>query len=130
TLAEQAIYTLITLGAGAILISIDMRSPSAVLRIGSLAAGVVSVSFIVGQHFLWLNPVFTDEPTGRIPVFNLLLLAYLLPAIAAGALALYARGRRPRWYSAMLGLVASALAFVYATLSVRRLFHGEHIAFW
>jgi uncharacterized membrane protein len=130
TLAEQAIYTLIALGAGAILISIDMRSPSAVLRIGSLAAGVISVAFIVGQHFLWLNPVFTDEPTGKIPVFNLLLLAYLLPAIAAGALALYARGRRPRWYSAMLGLVASGLAFVYATLSVRRLFHGEHIAFW
>lgn len=130
TLAEQAIYTLIALGAGGILISIDMRSPSSVLRIGSLAAGVVSVAFIVGQHFLWLNPLFTDEPTGRIPVFNLLLLAYLLPAIAAGALSLYARGRRPKWYSAMLGLVAAALAFVYATLSVRRLFHGENIAFW
>ncbi|MEQ1943962.1 DUF2339 domain-containing protein [Mesorhizobium sp. VNQ89] len=130
TLAEQASYTLIALGAGGILVALDMRSPSSVLRIGSLAAGVMSVAFVIGQHFLWLNPLFTDESTGRIPVFNLLFLAYLLPAIAAAALALYSRGKRPKWYSAMLGLLAAVLAFAYATLSVRRLFHGEHIALW
>ncbi len=67
TLAEQAIYTLIAIGAGAILVALDMRSPSSVLRIGSLAAGVVSVVLIVAQHFLLLNPLFTDESTGRIP---------------------------------------------------------------
>lgn len=130
TLAEQAIYTLIALGAGAILVALDMRSPSSVLRIGSLVAGVVSVAFVVAQHFVLLNPLFTDESTGGIPVFNLLFLAYLLPAGAAGALALYARGKRPKWYSAMLGLLASVLVFAYATLSVRRLFQGEHIGLW
>lgn len=130
TLAEQAIYTLIALGAGAILVALDMRSPSSVLRYGSLAAGVVSVLFILGQHFAVLNPLFTDESTGRIPVFNLLFLAYLLPAIAAGVLALYARDKRPYWYSAMLAAVAALLLFAYATLSVRRLFKGEFIALW
>lgn len=130
TLAEQAIYTLIALGAGAILVALDMRSPSSVLRYSSLAAGVVSVLFILGQHFAVLNPLFTDESTGRIPVFNLLFLAYLLPAIAAGALALYARDKRPYWYSAMLAAVAALLLFAYATLSVRRLFKGEFIALW
>ncbi|MCX7304633.1 MAG: DUF2339 domain-containing protein [Hyphomicrobiales bacterium] len=130
TLAEQAIYTLIALGFSAILISIDMRSPSAVLRLGSLALGALSVALVVLQHFLVLNPLFTDESTGAIPVFNLLFLGYLLPAAAAAALALYARGRRPGWYSAMLGLLAAALLFVYATLSVRRLFQGEHIGYW
>jgi uncharacterized membrane protein len=130
TLAEQAIYTLIALGAGAILVALDARSPSSVLRIGSLAAGVASVAFVVAQHFLALNPLFTDESTGGIPVFNLLFLAYLLPAIAAGALALYARGKRPKWYAAMLGVVMAALVFAYATLSVRRIFQGEHIAYW
>jgi len=130
TLAEQAIYTLIAIGAGAILVALDMRSPSSVLRIGSLAAGVVSVCFVVAQHFVLLDPLFTDESTGKIPVFNLPFLSYLLPAIAAGALALYARGKRPKWYSAMLGLLASVLLFAYATLSVRRLFQGEHIGIW
>jgi uncharacterized membrane protein len=130
TLAEQAIYTLIAIGAGAILVAIDRRSPSSVLRYGSMAVGVVSAAFVVIQHFLVLNPLFTDESTGQIPVFNLLFLAYLLPAVAAGGLALYARGKRPKWYSAMLALVAALLAFAYATLSVRRLFKGEFIGLW
>ncbi|AZO55555.1 MULTISPECIES: DUF2339 domain-containing protein [unclassified Mesorhizobium] len=130
TLAEQAIYTLIAIGAGAILIAVDRRSPSSVLRYGSMAVGVVSVAFVVIQHFLVLNPLFTDESTGRIPVFNLVFLAYLLPAVAAGGLALYSRGKRPKWYSAMLALVAALLAFAYATLSVRRLFKGEFIGLW
>ncbi|MER9426817.1 DUF2339 domain-containing protein, partial [Mesorhizobium sp. M0317] len=130
TLAEQAIYTLIAIGAGAILLAIDMRSPSSVLRYGSMAAGVVSVAFIVFQHFLVLNPLFTDESTGQIPVFNLLFLAYLLPAIAAGGLALYARYKRPPWYAQMLAVVAALLVFAYATLSVRRVFKGEFIGLW
>ncbi|TGQ46748.1 DUF2339 domain-containing protein [Mesorhizobium sp. M00.F.Ca.ET.216.01.1.1] len=130
TLAEQAIYTLIAIGAGAILVAIDMRSPSSVLRYGSLAAGVVSAAFVVVQHFLVLNPLFTDESTGWIPVFDLLFLAYLLPAIAAGGLALYARDKRPKWYAAMLALMAALLVFAYATLSVRRLFKGEFIGLW
>lgn len=130
TLAEQAIYTLIAIGAGAILVAIDMRSPSSVLRYGSMAAGVVSVAFIVVRHFVVLNPLFTDESTGRIPVFNLLFLAYLLPAVAAGGLALYARDKRPKWYAQMLAVVAAVLALAYATLSVRRLFKGEFIGLW
>ncbi|MBZ9820944.1 DUF2339 domain-containing protein [Mesorhizobium sp. CA4] len=130
TLAEQAIYTLVALGAGAILVAIDMRSPSSVLRYGSMGAGVVSAGLIAVQHFVVLNPLLTDESTGTIPVFNMLFLAYLLPAIAAGALALYVRDKRPRWYAAMLALIAALLAFAYATLSVRRLFKGEFIALW
>lgn len=130
TLAEQAIYTLIAIGAGAILVAIDMRSPSSVLRYGSMAAGVASVALIVVRHFVVLNPLLTDESTGQIPVFNLLFLAYLLPAVAAGGLALYARDKRPKWYAQMLALVAAVLAFAYATLSVRRLFKGEFIGLW
>lgn len=130
TLAEQAIYTLIAIGAGAILVAIDQRSPSSVLRIGSMAVGVISAALVAVQHFLTLNPLLSDESTGAIPVFNLLLLAYLLPGIAAGALALYARHKRPKWYAQMLALIGALLVFAYATLSVRRLFKGEFIGTW
>lgn len=130
TLAEQAIYTLIALGTGAILLALDQRSPSSVLRLGSIAAGVVSAILIALQHFVVLNPLLTDESTGSVAVFNLLLLAYLLPAAAFGGLALYARGKRPAWYVQMLALGAALLAFAYATLSVRRVFKGEFIASW
>ncbi|MFI0848756.1 DUF2339 domain-containing protein [Mesorhizobium sp. IMUNJ 23232] len=130
TLAEQSIYSLLALAAGGILISLDLRAPSSVLRYGSLLIGVLSVAMIGLQHVLLLNPLFTDESTGAIPVLNLLFLAYLLPAIAAAVLAWYARGRRPQWYGMMLGVAAAALAFLYATLSVRRIFKGEFIGFW
>ena len=109
TLAEQSIYTLIAIGAGAILIALDMRVAELGLalrldggrrRLGGLDRGC-SISSSSTR-------CFTDESTGGIPFFNLLFLAYLLPAVAAGALALYARGKRPHWYSAMLGLLAAA----------------------
>lgn len=130
TLAEQSIYTLIALGGGAVLVALDLRSPSPVFRYGSLALGVLSAISIVLQHFLNLNPFRTDESTGRIAVFNLLMLGYLLPGAAMGALAWYARRARPHWYIAVLALIASLLGFAYATLSVRRLFHGEFIGLW
>ncbi|MGO4841046.1 DUF2339 domain-containing protein, partial [Rhizobiaceae sp. 2RAB30] len=130
TLAEQSIYTLIAIGGGAILISLDLRSPSPVFRYGSMVLGVLSVASIALQHFANLNPVYTDESTGGIPFFNLLLLGYLLPCVAMAALAWLARGKRPQWYVAMLAVVAAMLGFAYSTLSVRRLFHGEFIGLW
>jgi uncharacterized membrane protein len=129
-LAEQSIYTLIVIGAAAILIALDAHAPSPVFRYGSMAAGLVSVAFIAVQHLAALNPIFTDESTGGIPIFNLLFLAYLLPATALAGLALYARGKRPYWYVATLALLAALLAFAYATLSIRRMFQGEFIAEW
>jgi uncharacterized membrane protein len=126
-LAEQSIYTLLALGAGAILIALDLRSPSPVFRLGSMAAGVVSVALIVVQHFIAQNPVFTNESTGAIPFFNLLMLGYLLPGIAAAGVALFARGKRPGWYTAMLALLSATLLFAWATLTLRRMFQGEYI---
>ena len=130
TLAEQAIYTLIALGLGGMLAALDQRAPSSVLRIGSMIAGVVSVASILLAHLIFLDPLFTDEAIGRIPVFNLLFLAYLLPAVASAALALYVRYKRPAWYVRMLALAAALLGFAYATLSVRHYFVGEFIGAW
>src|SRR5690606_40670546 len=51
-LAEQAIYTLIMIGGGAILLALDNRSPSPVFRWGSIGLGVVSVLTIVTSHLI------------------------------------------------------------------------------
>ena len=130
TLAEQAIYSLILIGAGAVLLALDGRSPSPVFRWGSIAAGVVGVAAVAVSHVVALNPLVTNESTGTIPVLNLLLLAYLLPGAALLALAWLARGTRPAWYTSLLAATAALLAFVYVTLSVRRVFQGEFIASW
>lgn len=130
TLAEQAIYTLIMIGGGAILLALDQRSPSPVFRWGSIGLGVFSVLGIVSSHLVGMNPLWTNETTGTIPVLNLLLLAYLLPALALAAFAWRARGKRPEWYVTLLASAAAILAFAYVTLSVRRIFQGEFIGAW
>ena len=130
TLAEQSIQSLILIGGGAILLSLDRRSPSPVFRWGSIALGVLSTASIAVLHFATLNPVFTNESTGTIAVANLILLGYLVPALAMAALAWRARAIRPGWYIAMLAACAAALGFAYISLSVRRIFQGEFIGAW
>ncbi|MHB2267332.1 DUF2339 domain-containing protein [Aliihoeflea sp. PC F10.4] len=129
-LAEQAIYTLIMIGGGGILLALDRRAPSPVFQWGSIALGMLSLLFIVSSHLITLNPLFTNASTGSIPVFNLLLLAYLIPAAAMAALAWRARDIRPDWYVTTLAIGASALAFAYVGFSVRRIFQGEFIGAW
>lgn len=130
TLGEQAIYTLLAIGASATLMALDLSASSPVFRYGGMAIGVLSVVSILTLHLLGLNPYITGESTGRIPVFNLLLLGYLLPAVGYGGLALYARNRRPLPYVTMLAVAGAVMAFSWATLSVRRFWQGEYIPFW
>lgn len=130
TLGEQSIYTLLTIGFSGVLMTLDLKSPSPVFRYGSMIAGVIAVINVLTMHFFTLNPYFTGENTGRIPVLNLLLIGYLLPAFAYGGLAYYARGKRPPPYVSMLAVAGAALGFAWATLSVRRFWQGENIADW
>ncbi len=130
TLGEQSIYTLLTVGASAVLMTLDMKSPSPVFRWGSMIAGGLSMAGAVFAHLLPLNPYFSGELTGSYPVFNLLLLGYLLPALAFFGLAYYARGKRPVFYVRTLAAAGTILAFAWVTLSVRRFWQGAGIADW
>ncbi|WLR93750.1 DUF2339 domain-containing protein [Shinella zoogloeoides] len=130
TLGEQATYTLLVIGASAIMMSLDLKSPSPVFRYGSMVVGGLSVLSVLSAHFIGLNPYFTGELLGKWPFVDLLLVGYLLPGIAYGGLALYARDRRPMPYVTMLALTGVALVFAWFTLSVRRYWHGEGIADW
>lgn len=130
SLAEQSIYTLLAIGASVTLMVLDLRRPSIVFRTGSMAIGYLSMVSILLAHFFGLNPYFTGEGTGQIPVFNLLFLAYLLPGAAYAGAAFVARGRRPQHYVIALALSGAALLFAYVTLSVRRFFHGADISDW
>lgn len=130
TLGEQAIYTLLAAGASAVLMTLDLKSPSPVFRYGSMTIGALSMLSILSAHFFALNPYFTGELTGRWPFFNLLLVGYLLPGLAFAGLAWYARGRRPAPYVTLLALTGAALVFAWISLSVRRYWHGEGIADW
>ncbi len=130
TLGEQAIYTLLAIGASGILMTLDGRSPSPVFRYGGMVLGVLSMLSVLSAHLAGLNPYFSGELLGSIPFFDLLFIGYLLPAVGYAGLAWYARGRRPLPYVMALAVSGAVLAFAWATLSVRRFWQGENVADW
>jgi uncharacterized membrane protein len=130
TLGEQSLYTLITVGFSGVLMMLDLKSPSPVFRYGSMIAGVLATANVLSLHLVGLNPYITGEGTGPWPFVNLLLLGYLLPALAYALVAYLAREHRPMPYVLMLAISGGVLGFAWATLSVRRFWQGENIADW
>ncbi|KRD56656.1 DUF2339 domain-containing protein [Ensifer sp. ENS10] len=130
TLGEQSIYTLLAIGASAIFMSLDMKSPSPVFRYGGMGLGVLSMLSVLSAHLLGLNPYFSGELLGHIPFFDLLLIGYLLPGLGYAGLAWYARDKRPLPYVMALAVSGAVLAFAWASLTVRRAWQGEDIADW
>jgi uncharacterized membrane protein len=130
TLGEQSIYTLLVIGLSGILMTLDLRSPSPVFRYGSMAAGALSMLQVLSLHLGALNPYFSGESTGSWPFVNLLLIGYLLPGLGYAGLAFYARDKRPLPYVILLAISGAILGFVWVTLSVRRFWQGDYIAYW
>ncbi|WDZ77677.1 DUF2339 domain-containing protein [Ensifer adhaerens] len=130
TLGEQSIYTLLAIGASAIFMSLDMKSPSPVFRYGGMGLGVLSMLSVLSAHLFGLNPYFSGELLGRIPFFDLLLIGYLLPGLGYAGLAWYARDKRPLPYVMALAVSGAVLAFAWASLTVRRAWQGENLADW
>ncbi|WP_377287939.1 DUF2339 domain-containing protein [Rhizobium sp. SG2393] len=130
TLGEQSIYTLLAIGASAVFLRLDLKAPSPVFRIGGMLVGCLSMLSVLSAHLFGLNPYFTGERLGSLPVIDLLFIGYLLPAAGYVLLAREARNRRPEPYVAALAVTGAVLAFTWATLSVRRFWQGETIPDW
>jgi uncharacterized membrane protein len=128
---EQGLLLLMSLGFAGILIRLDVVRANPVFRAASLVFVSLSAAAALIGLGLVQNPLFTDEPVRGAVVFSSLLLAYLLPGIAALVLARLAhRAQRPAWFvtgAAVLGLI---LLFGYVTLEVRHAFQGERISIW
>jgi uncharacterized membrane protein len=127
---EQGLFALTSLGFAAVLTRMDMARANPVFRAASLLFGIISAAVILIGLGLSQNPLFSGEAVSGPVVFNSLLLAYLVPGLAAIALARVARGVRPVWYVAGAAGLAVLLVFAYVTLEVRHAFQGERLALW
>ncbi|MCT7373682.1 DUF2339 domain-containing protein [Chelativorans salis] len=127
TLREWSLHTLVLLAGALAAQRLDRISHSPVLSFASLAFGIVSFATIAQFHLFTLNPLFTGEPIGRGLVFNLLFVAYLLPACLCAAIALWTGAERPQWYRLAAGWLGGALIFVWISLEVRAYFHRPHL---
>jgi len=112
-----------------VMVRFDARRPDPVYRIASLAFGAFTLVVTLGLLAVVENPYFTGHMILGGPVLNGLLLGYLLPALAALALAFVARPSRPRWYVRLAAALALLLQLLYMLTEIRRLFQGPAIGF-
>jgi uncharacterized membrane protein len=127
---EQGLFALTSLGFAAALIRMDLARANPVFRAASLIFGVISGLVTLFGLGVIENPLFSTQSVRGPVVFNTLLLAYLLPALAAVVLARTARGVRPPWYVAGAAVLALLLLFGYVTLEVRHAFQGTSLTLW
>jgi uncharacterized membrane protein len=126
-LYDQAVQSVWWLIAAALLLQREVTARSQVALYAGRGLLALAAAQIVLGHLLVSNPLFVDDPVGTWPVFNLLGLAYLAPAILCGLLAgdrfdLHERVRQA------LRIAAGVLIFVYLTLEVRHAFQGSVIS--
>ena len=123
-----------TLAWGVMALALYRRTaqvPHPVLDWGWRVLSVGALAHLVLFHALARNPLIDAESVGALPLLNVLLLAYGLPALVALAFARLARrhsGSAHRLVAAVAGVSALALVFAQLTLEVRRAFHGPVLA--
>jgi len=121
-LSEQGLTTAAAFAFALGLSRLAKSRPSPVFAVGSvLARGFGLINAIVGLGVV-VNPLLAGDPVKGGTVFNEILLAYGLPAILAGLLALRAPPARLRWLQGATGAVALILAFAAISLEIRFLF--------
>ena len=127
---EQGLLAIVAFGLSFALLQLGLGKTNIVFTIAEMAFGLISAAIVVVGLGLAENPYFSREAVVGPPVFSSLLLAYLLPGAAATALARAVRPHRPSWYTALTAVLALGLIFMYVTLEVRHVFHGEHIGMY
>jgi uncharacterized membrane protein len=126
---EVGLFAIASLSFALVLMRLDLRRHSIVMNVASYIFGVVTVAIAGLGLGLLANPLFASRanPVEGGPIFNALLLAYLLPGALALLIGRLANGFRPQWYVIMMRVLAVALIFGYLTLQVRRGFQGPSI---
>ncbi len=128
TLAESSLLTLLGLAGAIALQMLNERSESKVFEFASQLVGVISFAMIAQVNLFILNPWLTGEDIGTGLLFNVLLPAYLLPALLLGYLYRQSlRVERHPFYILAAGLLTAVLVFAWATLEVRAFFHRPRL---
>ncbi|TKW77348.1 MAG: DUF2339 domain-containing protein, partial [Bradyrhizobium icense] len=126
-LTEVALQVCTALAMAIGLERLYLRSLSIVHNQAAVLLTLFACAAIVLVLFMLDNPLFEPADVGGV-IFNLLLLAYALPAVLALLLSYTVAGRRPVEYANAIAGAALLLALAYVTLEVRRIYHGPVLA--
>ena len=103
----------------------EMRD-RAVLRVGGMILFALAGAQIVFWQVFVASPLITGASVGATMIFDVLSLAYFLPAILGTGFVLLRLG--PQWLRLAARILAAGLVFVWLTLEVRHAFRGEFIS--
>ncbi len=121
---ELSIHSISMLGLAIGLQRLYDRTNRITVEWAGAILGMAGLAAILLGHLLLLNPVFTGDSIGESRFFNLLLLAYVVPALLCCALYWVSYGRRLERYVTAIGATALLLILAYLSLENRALFHG------
>src|SRR5262245_24757546 len=128
---EQGLLALMSLGFAGIMMRLDIARANPVFRAASQIFGVIAGAEVLIGLGLVQNPLFSEDPVRGPVMFNSLVLAYLVPGLAAIVLVRLARAaQRPAWFVTGGAVLALFLLFGYVTLEVRHAFQGERLSIW
>lgn len=129
SLLEQALHNLAWVGLAVAFLHFLPRPEKWPTSGGwKVLLGLAAVQMVVFQ-LTFDNPLVTGKPVWGIAVFNLLLLAYAVPAGMALLVRREAQARGLNRLADGAGAAALVLVFVYLSLQVRYLFQGPVIGF-
>ncbi len=129
-LAETATDALAALGFTLGLQRVATLTGARIYALATSVAGVIGAA-LIGIGLLVLNNPLIDAPAINPSLFfNILLPAYLLPALMAGLVAIQARPIRPRWYTLGFAALAGLLLFMWVTLTIRHAWKGDQMELW
>lgn len=121
--AEYYTYPILWLACSVALASLWRRTRSGVRDIAAMSLAGLAVTVIAGglanRHDLWTN----GNDVGGLFV-NLMLLAYLAPAVLAAVIARSEARPERAWYRTSAAIAAVALGLLYLTIEVTRCYRG------
>jgi len=116
---------LVWLALAGFLLWLGERRNRPVLHWGGIILFGLATTQVVLWQVLITNPLWSGAAVGRMIVFDVLTLAYALPALAYAAIAGRRLGPKPLQIAARI--LAAALAFIWLTLEIRHIFRGENL---
>lgn len=127
TLIIESIYTniLLAMAYGGIMLARRMSRDT--IEWGGVALAGIALLRIVGLGLLVLNPIWTHQAVGTLPVLNGLLIDYALPALLLLVVAQELTEQRYWPASIAVSAIAYALAFIWITMAVRQVFNGAYL---
>ena len=122
--AERSIQSIAWLAAASLLYARQPASRRAVPVWGWRVLAGLALGQVVLLQILFDNPWLAPVPVGSWPLFNLLLLAYLVPAGFAVMFLRAARRQGDVRVAQAASIAALALGFVWLNFEIRHAFHG------